>query len=63
LKGKVRREDKEIYGDMLIVEYLVKVGDEELSPGSEVDDARFFSVVQLPDYYVELFKEVIEEVG
>jgi len=62
LVGVVRREDKEVYGDMLIVEYLVKVGNEELKPGSDEEDVRFFSVGELPDYYVDLFREVIEEV-
>ena len=62
LVGVVRREDKEVYGDMLIVGYLVKVGNEELTPGNEVEDVRFFSVGELPDYYVHLFREVIEEV-
>jgi len=62
LVGVVRREDKEVYGDMLVVEYLVKVTDEGLKPGSDVDDARFFSVDGLPDYYPDLFRGVIEEV-
>ena len=62
LVGVVRMEDKEMYGDMLIVEYLVKVVNEELNPGTEAEDARFFSVAELPDYYLALFKEVIEEV-
>jgi len=62
LVGVVRREDKEIYGDMLIVKYLVKVTNEELNPGTEAEDARFFSVDELPDYYLDLFREVIEEV-
>jgi len=62
LVGVVRREDKEVYGDMLVVEYLVKVGNEELKPGSDVEDARFFSVGELPDYYVELFSNVIKEI-
>jgi len=62
LVGVVRREDKEVYGDMLIVEYLVKVGNEELKPGSDADGVRFFSVGELPDYYLDLFREVIEEV-
>ena len=47
---------------MLIVEYLVKVANEELNPGSDVEDVRFFSVGELPGYYLDLFKEVIEEV-
>lgn len=62
LVGVVRREDKEVYGDMLVVEYLVKVGNEELNPGSDAEDARFFSVSELPDYYLNIFREVIEEV-
>jgi len=62
LVGVVRREDKEIYGDMLIVKYLVKVANEELNPGTEAEDARFFSVDELPSYYLDLFKDVIEEV-
>jgi 8-oxo-dGTP diphosphatase len=63
LVGVVRLEDKEVYGDMLIVEYLVKVADGELTPGDEVEDVRFFTVGELPDYYLELFREVIEAAG
>lgn len=62
LVGVIRREDKEVYGDMLIVEYLVKVGDEELEPGSDEEDVRFFDIAELPDDYRDLFKEIIEEV-
>ena len=63
LIGVVRREDKEIYGDMLIVIYLVKVNGGKLTPPEdEVEDVRFFDISELPDYYVNLFKDVIEEV-
>ncbi len=62
LIGAVRREDKEIYGDMLIVKYLVKVNGGKLTPGEEVEDARFFDIAELPVYYVNLFKDVIEEI-
>lgn len=62
LVGVVRLEDREVYGDMLIVAYLVEVGNEELKPGSDVEDVRFFSVEELPNYYFDLFREVIEEV-
>lgn len=62
LVGVVRLEDREVYGDMLIVAYLVEVGNEELKPGSDVEDVRFFSVEELPNNYVDLFREVIEEV-
>jgi len=61
LVGVVRQEDKEVYGDMLIVEYLVRVGNEELKLGSDVEDVRFFSVGELPDYYVELYGNIIKE--
>ena len=62
LVGVVRREDKEIYGDMLIVEYLIRVVNEEPTPGNEVEDVKFFSVGELPDYYVELFSNIIKEI-
>ena len=62
LVGVVRREDKEIYGDMLIVRYLVKVLKGRLIPGDEVDDVKFFSIAELPDYYLNVFKDVIEEI-
>jgi len=63
LVGVVRQEDTEVYGDMLIVKYLVRVANEELNPGSEIQDARFFDIADLPGYYVDRFREVIEEVG
>jgi len=57
-----RREDPEVYGDMLVVVYLVKVGDEEPAPGVEAEDAKFFGIGELPDYYACLFGNVIEQV-
>lgn len=57
-----RREDPEVYGDMLVVVYLVKVGDGEPAPGVEAEDAKFFDIGELPDYYACLFGNVIEEV-
>jgi len=62
LIGVARREDKEIYGDMLIVRYLVKVTGGELAPGDEVEDVRFFNIAELPNYYVNLFKDVITDI-
>ncbi|GAI21075.1 unnamed protein product, partial [marine sediment metagenome] len=41
-------EDREVYGDMLVVRYLVKVKEGKLTPGEEVQDARFFDVSELP---------------
>jgi 8-oxo-dGTP diphosphatase len=63
LVGVTRREDQEVYGDMLIVKYLVKVRAGEPTPGGdEVEDARFFDIAELPSYYADLFKDVVQEV-
>ena len=59
----VRRiEDKEIYGDMLVVRYIVAVDDETPVPGDEVEDARFFAIGELPDYFATRFRSLIEEI-
>jgi ADP-ribose pyrophosphatase YjhB (NUDIX family) len=55
-----RIEDREVYGDMLAVRYLVKAGDEEIIPSDEVEDARFFDIAELPDYFTRRFGDVIE---
>ena len=63
LIGVDRIEDREVYGDMLVIRYLVRVTGGELVPGKEeVEDARFFDVSELPDHYVALFGDVIREV-
>ena len=62
LLGVIRLEDKELYGDMLIIRYLVKVNDGKLAPGEEADDARFFAIDELPEHYAMLFQDVIEEI-
>jgi len=62
LVGLVRREDKEVYGDMLIVKYLVKVSEGKIIPGTEVEDVKFFEIAELPNYYIVLFKDVIGEI-
>ena len=62
LVGVVRQEDEEIYGDMLIVKYLVKVNRGKLTPGDEVEGVRFFDIAELPSYYIDLFKDIIEEI-
>jgi ADP-ribose pyrophosphatase YjhB (NUDIX family) len=56
-------EDEQMYGDMLAVIYLVQV-DEDAEPvaGSDVDDARFFTIDELPEFFSRIFGNVIEEV-
>ena len=60
LVGVGRIEDKEVYGDMLVVRYLIKVGDEKITPGDEVEDIRFFDIVELPDYFARRHSDIIE---
>ena len=63
LIGVRRLEDEQIYGDMLAVIYLVQVdGDAEPVAGGDVDDARFFAIDELPEYFTRIFKNVIEEI-
>jgi len=62
LLGVNRLEDKEVYGDMLMVRYLVNAGDEEITPGDEVEDARFFDITELSDNYARYFSEIIESI-
>ncbi|MBM3119843.1 MAG: NUDIX hydrolase [Chloroflexi bacterium] len=60
LAGVMCVEDREVYGDMLIVSYIVEVDDGELSPGSEVEDAKFFNSEELPNRYHAFLKNLIE---
>jgi len=60
LVGVRRIGDKEVYGDMLMVRYLVKVGDEEITPGDDVEDARFFDIAELSDNYARHLSDLIE---
>ena len=60
---RVRRvEDTEIYGDMLVVLYLVRVDEGEPEPGDEVEDARFVEKSELPELYRKSYPELIEQV-
>lgn len=62
LIGVVGREDKEVYGDMVVVRYLVKVKSGKITPGDEVENAKFFDIAELPGYYVDIYKDLIEEI-
>jgi ADP-ribose pyrophosphatase YjhB (NUDIX family) len=63
LAGVMCVEDREVYGDMLIVSYVVEVDDGELIPGSEVEDAKFFNPEELPNRYHAFLKNLIEYVN
>ena len=62
LVGVSRLAEKEVYGDMLMVRYLVKAGDEEITPGSEVEEVKFFDISELSDNFARYFREIIDSV-
>ena len=59
----MRREDTEIYGDMLVVSYLVKVVSDEPVAGDEVDEVRYYDASELPGYLAFALRDVVEEGG
>ena len=61
LAGVRRLEDKEVYGDMLIVAYVVELDDGELIAGSEVEDTRFFEADKVPHRYHGFLTDLINE--
>ena len=58
-----RREDTELYGDMLVASYLVKVTGGEPVAGDEVDDVRYYEASELPEYLTSSLRDVVEEAG
>ena len=63
LIGVGRREDTELYGDMLVVSYLVKVVSDEPVAGDEVDEVRYYEASELPEYLAFALRDVVEEGG
>jgi len=59
----VRREDTELYGDMLVASYLVNVTGGEPVAGDEVDDVRYYDASELPEYLAFSLRDVVEEAG
>ncbi len=57
------RRDEELYGDMLMVSYLVRVAGGTAEAGDEVDEVRYCSPEELPDYLAISLRDVIQEVA
>ncbi len=60
LVAVARVEDRELYGDMLAVIYLVAVAEGEPTAGEDAEDVRFFEECELPEFYRSRFADVIE---
>ena len=46
---------------MVVIKYLVEVDEGELTAGDEVDEVKFFEIPELPNYYMDRFKQVIKK--
>lgn len=53
-----RRMDSELYGDMLVVSYLVRVTGGTPRAGDEVDEVRYCDPEELPAYLTALLRDV-----
>ncbi len=58
-----RLEDEELYGDMLVVSYLVKIIGGTPAAGDEVDEVRYHTPDQLPGYLAISLRDVIREMS
>lgn len=54
-------EKTEVYGDIIIIIYLVEIRGGELKPGDDAEDARFFDMDKLPDFHFNCFKRAMDE--
>jgi 8-oxo-dGTP diphosphatase len=58
-----RLEDKELYGDMLAVSYLVRITGGTPRAGDEVDEVKFHDPGELPGYLAVSLRDIIREVA
>jgi len=59
----MRREDAEVYGDMLVVSYLVKITGGVPEAGNEVEEVRYDRPDELPDYLSTLLQDIVTEIN
>ena len=55
-------ERTEIYGEVLVIVYLVEITGGKLKPGDDAEDTRFFSKGEQPELHFGCFKKAIEKV-
>ncbi len=59
----MRRQDDEVYGDMLVVSYLVRITGGTPRAGDEVDEVRYHAPEDLPDYLAVILRDIVGEVA
>ncbi len=52
----------DIYGDVLIIAYLLNFEEGELAAGGDALEAAFFDCASLPDFHIEGFRRVVNRV-
>lgn len=58
----VYRESAKIYGDILVIMYLVELNGGTPIAGDDAQDVKFFDITKLPDLRFNSFKSAIEEI-
>jgi ADP-ribose pyrophosphatase YjhB (NUDIX family) len=65
MEGKIKKligawlEKTVLYGNIIVIMYLVEIKGGRLKPGDDADDARFFEKDELPDFHFKCFKEAL----
>ena len=59
----IRLADEELYGDMLVVSYLVRVTGGVPRAGDEVDEVRYHTAAELPRYLAASIRDMTADVG
>jgi len=58
----VYREGTGIYGDVIVIMYLMEVIGGELRAGDDAEEVRFFKKEELPGFHFNCFKRAVAEV-
>ncbi len=59
----IYREITSIYGDILVIVYLVILNKGEIVAGDDAEDAKFFDIDKLPDLHFNCFRKAIEKIN
>ena len=68
MEGMIKRllgvylERTRVYGEVLVIVYLVEITGGELQPGDDAADTRFFSKDEQPELHFDCFRKALERV-
>ncbi len=67
MEGMIKRllgvylERTRVYGEVLVIVYLVEITGGELQPGDDADDTRFFNKDEQPELHFGCFRKALEK--